>query len=198
MATCRLLLCAVACKQGKHRHPCQVLNVSTYHDEGLLRRVVQVRRLLTIFTLFAIAATLAAGCAGDDGGTASGGQPAGTTAAPATTAAGGGTGGGRGDYGGGGGDYGGGGGGGSQGAAGAVRIADFAFAPDSLSAEVGQSVRWTNQDGTAHTVTADDGAFDSGSLAGGKEFSFAFDRAGTYAYHCNIHPGMKGTVTAAA
>jgi plastocyanin len=141
MATCRLLLCAVACKQGKYRHPCQVLNVSTYHDEGLLRRVVQVRRLLTILTLFAIAATLAAG---------------------------------------------------------AVRIADFAFAPDSLRAEVGQSVRWTNQDGAAHTVTADDGAFDSGSLAGGKEFSFAFDRAGTYAYHCNIHPGMKGTVTVAA
>jgi plastocyanin len=69
---------------------------------------------------------------------------------------------------------------------------------DSLSAEVGQSVRWTNQDGAAHTVTADDGAFDSGSLAGGKEFSFAFDGAGTYAYHCNIHPGMKGTVTVAA
>ena len=61
MATCRLLLCAVACKQGKYRHPCQVLNVSTFHDEGLLRRVVQVRRLLTILTLFAIAATLAAG-----------------------------------------------------------------------------------------------------------------------------------------
>jgi hypothetical protein len=61
MATCRLLLCAVACKQGKYRHPCQVLNVSTYHDEGLLRRVVQVRRLPTILTLFAIAATLAAG-----------------------------------------------------------------------------------------------------------------------------------------
>jgi plastocyanin len=153
--------------------------------------VVQVRRLLTIFTLFAIAATLAAGCAGDDGGTASGGQPAATTAAPATTAAGGGTGGGRGDYGGGG-------GGGAPGTADAVRIADFAFAPDALSAEVGQSVKWTNQDGAAHTVTADDGAFDSGSLAGGKEFSFAFDQAGTYAYHCNIHPRMKGTVTVAA
>jgi plastocyanin len=152
--------------------------------------VVQVRRLLTIFTLFAIAATLTAGCAGDGGGTASGGQPAATTAAPATTAAGGGTGGGRGDYGGGG-------GGGAPGTADAVRIADFAFAPDALSAEVGQSVKWTNQDGAAHTVTADDGAFDSGSLARGKAFSFAFDQAGTYAYHCNIHPRMKGTVTVA-
>jgi plastocyanin len=151
-----------------------------------------VRRLLTIFALFAIAATLAAGCGGDDGGTASGGQPAGTTAAPATTAAGGGTGGGGGDYGGGGG------GGGSPGAAGAVRIADFAFTPDALSAEAGQSVEWTNQDSTPHTVTADDGAFDSGSLARGKAFSFAFDQAGTHAYHCNIHPSMKGTVTVAA
>jgi plastocyanin len=194
MATCRLLLCAVACKQGKHRHPGGVLNVSPYHEEGPLRRVVLLRRLLTIFTLFATVATLAAGCAGDDtGGAASGGQPAETTAAPATTEAGGGdTGGGRGDYGGGGG------GGGSPGAAGAVRIADFAFAPGSLSAEAGQSVTWTNQDGTAHTVTADDGAFDSGNLAGGEEFSFAFDEAGTYAYHCNIHPRMKGTVTVAA
>ena len=79
-----------------------------------------------------------------------------------------------------------------------MRIAEFAFAPGSLSAEAGQSVTWTNQDGAAHTVTADDGAFDSGNLAGGEEFSFAFDEAGTYAYHCNIHPRMKGTVTVAA
>jgi len=44
------------------------------------------------------------------------------------------------------------------------------------------------------TVTADDGAFDSGSLAGGKSFSFTFDEAGTFAYHCNIHQSMTGRV----
>ena len=147
-----------------------------------------MRRMLTTFAMFAVAAALVAGCGGDDsGGAASGGEPAATTAAPATTQDGGG--GGRG------GDYGGGGGGGGgQAGAGAVEIADFAFAPDSSDVKVGDSVKWTNQDGTAHTVTADDGAFDSGNLAGGKSFSFTFEEAGTFAYHCNIHQSMTGTV----
>jgi plastocyanin len=148
-----------------------------------------VRRMLTTFTLFLVAATLVAGCAGDDtGGAASGGEPATTTTAAPATTQGGDTGGGRGDYGDGGGS-------GGQAAKGAVRIADFAFTPDSRSAKVGDSVKWTNEDGATHTVTADDGAFDSGNLAAGKAFSFTFDKAGTFAYHCNIHQSMTGTVT---
>lgn len=148
-----------------------------------------MRRMLTTFALFLVAATLAAGCAGDDtGGAASGGEPATTTTAATATTQGG-------DTGGGGGDYGGGGGSGGQAAAGAVRITGFAFTPDSRGAKVGDSVRWTNEDSATHTVTADDGAFDSGNLAAGKAFSFAFDKAGTFAYHCNIHKRMKGTVT---
>jgi plastocyanin len=154
-----------------------------------------VRRMLMTFGTFAVAAALVAGCAGDDtGGAASGGAPATTTtAAPATTQDAGTGGGGRG------GDYGGGGGGESVGQAGsgAVRIADFAFAPDSSDVKVGDSVKWTNGDGTTHTVTADDGAFDSGNLAGGKSFSFTFDQAGTFAYHCKIHQSMTGTVVVA-
>jgi len=147
--------------------------------------------MLTTFGMFAVAAALGAGCAGEDtGGAASGGEPATTTTvAPATTQDGG-TGGGRGDYGGGGG-----GGSGRQAGSGAVRIADFAFAPDSSSVKVGDSVKWTNQGGATHTVTADDGAFDSGNLASGKAFSFTFDEAETYAYHCNIHKSMTGRVT---
>jgi plastocyanin len=145
--------------------------------------------MLTSFTLFLVAATLVAGCAGDDtGGAASGGEPATTTTAAPATTQGGDTGGGRGDYGGGGGS-------GGQAAKGAVRIADFAFTPDSRSAKVGDSVKWTNEDGATHRVTADDGAFDSGNLAAGKAFSFTFDKAGTFAYHCNIHQRMTGTVT---
>jgi plastocyanin len=154
-----------------------------------------VRRMLTTFGTIAVAAALVAGCAGDDTtGAASGGEATTTTAAaPATTQDGGGGGGGRGgDYG-----YGGEGGGGSGGkaGAGAVEIANFAFAPGSRSVKVGDSVKWTNQDGATHTVTADDGAFDSGNLADGKSFSFTFDQAGTFAYHCNIHQSMTGKVT---
>ena len=44
-------------------------------------------------------------------------------------------------------------------------------------------------------MTADDGSFDSKSLASNATFSQTFAKAGTFAYHCAIHPGMKGTVT---
>jgi plastocyanin len=44
-------------------------------------------------------------------------------------------------------------------------------------------------------VTADDGAFRSDRLGSGATFSQTFAKAGTFAYHCAIHPGMTGTVT---
>jgi plastocyanin len=77
----------------------------------------------------------------------------------------------------------------------AVTISGFAFGPASISVPVGSTVTWTNQDGTAHTVTADDGSFDSGNLAPGATFSQTFDTPGTYTYHCAIHSSMTGTIT---
>ena len=82
----------------------------------------------------------------------------------------------------------------SGGAAGAVTIQNFAFNPASVTASVGSTVTWTNQDNTAHTVTADDGSFDSKNLANGKTFSQTFSKAGTFSYHCSIHSQMKATV----
>ncbi len=76
----------------------------------------------------------------------------------------------------------------------AVQIMNFAFAPASITVAVGASVTWTNNDAVAHTVTADDKSFDSGNLASGKTFSFTFTKAGTYPYHCTIHPNMKGAI----
>jgi plastocyanin len=80
-------------------------------------------------------------------------------------------------------------------AANAVTIKNFAFNAASLSVKVGQTVIWTNADTTPHTVTADDGSFDSGHVAVGSTFQQTFTKAGTFAYHCNIHPSMKGTIT---
>ncbi|MBL8776631.1 MAG: cupredoxin family copper-binding protein [Acidimicrobiales bacterium] len=74
-------------------------------------------------------------------------------------------------------------------------ISDFSFIPDPISITVGDSVTWTNEDGFAHTVTADDDSFDSGNLDGGATFEQTFDEAGEFAYHCNIHPQMTGTVS---
>ena len=70
-----------------------------------------------------------------------------------------------------------------------AKIIDFGFDPASVSVKVGGSVTWTNTGATAHTVTADDGSFDSKSLASGATFSQTFAKAGTFAYHCAIHPG---------
>ncbi len=97
-------------------------------------------------------------------------------------------------------DYGGGGtetedeGGGGAGGT-AVAIADISFAPDALEVAVGDTVTWTNEDPVPHTVTADDGAFDSGNLDQGGSFDQTFDEAGEFTYHCEVHPSMQATVT---
>jgi len=76
----------------------------------------------------------------------------------------------------------------------AVSIANFAFQPASLQIAAGSSVTWTNSDSTAHTVTSDTGAFDSGQLAPGASFTQTFMTPGTYTYHCQIHPFMTATI----
>jgi plastocyanin len=82
----------------------------------------------------------------------------------------------------------------SASAAGTVRIVQFAFVAASLDVAVGTRVTWTNDDPAPHTVTADAGAFDSKQLDPSGSFSVVFDRVGTFAYHCEIHPTMVGTV----
>jgi plastocyanin len=76
----------------------------------------------------------------------------------------------------------------------AVTISNFAFQPASLQIAAGSSVTWTNQDSTAHTVTSDSGAFDSGQLAPGATFNQTFMTPGTFTYHCQIHPFMTATI----
>jgi plastocyanin len=75
-----------------------------------------------------------------------------------------------------------------------VSIPGRSFSPASVTIAVGGTVRWTNSDRDSHTVTADSGSFDSGILAAGGTFSHTFSAAGTFAYHCEIHPDMRGTV----
>ncbi len=75
-----------------------------------------------------------------------------------------------------------------------VTIVDFGFQPATLTVSAGTRVTWKNTGQVDHTVTANNGAFDSGSIAPGASFSFTFRTAGTYAYHCSIHPFMAGTV----
>lgn len=75
-----------------------------------------------------------------------------------------------------------------------VQISDFAFSPPALEVDVGTEVTWTNADPTAHTVTAEGGAFDSGAIDPQRGFSTVFEQAGEFRYVCEIHPTMRGVV----
>jgi plastocyanin len=76
----------------------------------------------------------------------------------------------------------------------AVTILEGAFDPVDLEVAAGASVVWTNISDVGHTVTASDGAFDSGVIGPGDVFTTTFDVPGTVAYACAIHPAMQGTI----
>jgi len=78
-----------------------------------------------------------------------------------------------------------------------VWIQGMAFTPSTITVAAGTTIKWTNKDGVAHTVTSDTGdseAFDSGSMGDGATFSHTFNTAGSYPYHCTFHLGMQATV----
>ncbi len=79
-----------------------------------------------------------------------------------------------------------------------VDIAGFAFSPRTITVAVGDTVTWTNADAQGHTATADEGAFDTGRISGGSSASATFPTAGTFAYHCSIHPAMTATIVVRA
>jgi len=76
-----------------------------------------------------------------------------------------------------------------------VNISGYRFQPASIQVAAGTKVTWVNYDSVAHTVTADNGAFDLGQFPHGDSRSYTFNKTGVYAYHCSIHPSMTGSVT---
>jgi plastocyanin len=77
----------------------------------------------------------------------------------------------------------------------AVTIKGFAFNPNAISAKVGEVVGFVNNDTTAHTATLDDDSCSTDNIAAGASMSLTFSAAGTYPFHCKIHPNMTGTIT---
>jgi plastocyanin len=77
---------------------------------------------------------------------------------------------------------------------GASTLGRQAFAPPELNVGVGTTVTWTNSDSVTHTSTSDGAGWNSGNVAPGGQFAVKFDNAGTFPYHCAIHPDMVGTV----
>ncbi|MGZ4902541.1 MAG: plastocyanin/azurin family copper-binding protein [Halobacteriota archaeon] len=71
---------------------------------------------------------------------------------------------------------------------------DFAFQPATMTAPRRATVMWRNDASITHPVTSNTGAFSSGNLSPGMTFTHQFSQAGTYQYHCSIHPSMTGTI----
>jgi plastocyanin len=75
----------------------------------------------------------------------------------------------------------------------------FTFSPSTATITAGQSVCWVNNSGIPHTVRSDDARFTGGSLPNGSTLVVTFPAAGSYAFHCSIHPpptyNMTGTIT---
>jgi plastocyanin len=74
-------------------------------------------------------------------------------------------------------------------------VASFTW--EAVTAKVGDVITWTNADAAPHRVATDDGSCKmGGNIPGnGGKASLVFSKAGTYPFHCSVHPSMKGTIT---
>jgi plastocyanin len=75
-----------------------------------------------------------------------------------------------------------------------VVIDASSFTPASLTVKEGDTVVFVNKDFVEHTATSDDGAFDSDTIAPGKQWEYVAKKKGSYPYTCTFHPSMKGTL----
>jgi plastocyanin len=76
-----------------------------------------------------------------------------------------------------------------------IAITNYAFVPDTVTVKAGTRITFVNHDDTAHTATANHGAFDTGTVAPGHSRTVRATRTGVDAYHCVFHAFMTGTVT---
>jgi plastocyanin len=77
----------------------------------------------------------------------------------------------------------------------AVSIEASAYVPADITIKQGQTVTWTNNDSGLHTVSSDNGDFDSGQIPARGKFSFTFTERGTFQYRCQVHPTQYAKIT---
>jgi plastocyanin len=75
-----------------------------------------------------------------------------------------------------------------------LKMIDNTFVPGVIIINAGDRLSWYNHDECAHTVTSDDGLFDSGSIGPGERYRHVFTTPGRYYYHSAFNPGMTGLV----
>jgi plastocyanin/uncharacterized membrane protein YozB (DUF420 family) len=81
-----------------------------------------------------------------------------------------------------------------------IDMRDFEYSPTSLTIPAGTAVRIVNIGQAQHSVTADDGSFDTGLLGSDEEVTLTFDEPGFHPFYCLLHGapdgvGMSGTIS---
>jgi len=76
----------------------------------------------------------------------------------------------------------------------AITIDNFTFTPAKLTVAKGTEVTWSNRDDIPHTIVLTAIGVRSKAIDTDKTFSYRFDKAGTFAYICGLHPQMHGQV----
>jgi plastocyanin len=77
---------------------------------------------------------------------------------------------------------------------GARNLTATAYSPSPLTVAVGTTVTWTNNDVATHDAKADNGGFTTPLISPGSSAAVKLSTAGSFVYHCTIHPGMVGTI----
>lgn len=75
-----------------------------------------------------------------------------------------------------------------------IKISNYMYAPMALTVRSGTEIMVINTDQTAHTLTAQAGAFDTGTIAPGKSVHFIVTKPGVYSFYCQFHAFMTGTI----
>ncbi|MBI2265349.1 MAG: IPT/TIG domain-containing protein [Armatimonadetes bacterium] len=75
-----------------------------------------------------------------------------------------------------------------------LSILDGSYKPGSFSLLRDEVLLWVNGGSQNHTVTSDNGLFDSGPLAPGQQFTWQATTPGTFGFHCSLHPSETGTL----
>jgi len=74
-----------------------------------------------------------------------------------------------------------------------IQMKQVAYAPAQVTAHIGDTIEWANDDIVAHTATARNGAWDVMVMPNNKA-SVVLKSAGTIDYYCRLHPNMVGSI----
>jgi plastocyanin len=77
---------------------------------------------------------------------------------------------------------------------GASFLTTTAYVPNPITVSMGSTIKWTNNDNVAHTVSSQNNLWDSGDIEPGATYSRTFQSTGSFPYYCVYHPGMVGTI----